>query len=66
MSKLSEKILGDIKVSFEDLKDDRINKSQMNDLIKKLVEISIKLETSQTDIESSSKEFQNYMYEKIK
>ena len=37
----------------------------MEDLIKKLVDISIKIEANQTDIESSGKEFQNYMYQKI-
>ena len=66
MSSLSDKIYGDIKSSFEELNEGKINKTHMNDLMKKLVEISIKLETSQTDIESSCKEFQNYMYEKVK
>jgi hypothetical protein len=65
MSKLSEKIYSDIKSGYEELPDDRLNKSYINDLIKKLVDISIKLEASQTDIESSSIEFQNYMYEKL-
>lgn len=65
MSKLSEKIYSDIKSGYEELPDNGLNGSYINDLIKKLVDISIKLEASQTDIESSSIEFQNYMYEKL-
>lgn len=66
MSKLSDKIYNDIKSSFDESKGNHLDKSVVNDLIKKLVDISIKLEASQTDIESSCIEFQNYMYEKMK
>jgi len=65
MSTLSEKISNDINIllkedSLIDLDDEIIE-----EIINKLVDISMKIETKQSDIESSSKEFQNYLYEKI-
>ena len=65
MSKLSDKIHSDIKTVAKKSSSHGLNEDYMEDLIKKLVDISIKIEANQTDIESSGKEFQNYMYEKI-
>lgn len=66
MTKLSDKIYGDIKASLEEDQHIQLDKHYLNDIIKKLVDISIKIETSQADIESSSMEFQNYMHEKLR
>jgi hypothetical protein len=65
MSKLSEKIHSDIKTVSQKFPCTGLNEAHLQDFIKKLVDISIKIEANQSNIESSSKEFQNYMYEKI-
>jgi hypothetical protein len=65
MSKLSDKIHSDIKTAAKKAFSHGLNEDYIEDLIQKLVDISIKIEANQTDIESSGKEFQNYMYLKI-
>ncbi|MCB8999925.1 MAG: hypothetical protein H6540_07675 [Bacteroidales bacterium] len=64
MSKLSEKINADINLILNETSINNLDKLFLEDLVKKLVDIAIKIETNQADIESSGKEFQNYLYEK--
>lgn len=65
MKDLSEKIQKDIKMILKEMPSTELDKAVLEELIQRLVDISIKLSLNMKDIDSSSKEFQNFLYSKI-